>query len=79
MGQPGLQPGYTKKRGELFRNPQGDPMAYTAGLAAFFAAQPHGSAISIGVGKQQGNTIVWEAKKATQTGKQPPQMENRCN
>ena len=65
---------------ELFRNPQGDPMAYTAGLVAFFAAQPRGPAISISVGKQQGDAVVWEAKEASSAaGSQQPQMENRCN
>ena len=69
-----------KDMDELFKNPQGDPMAYTAGLVAFFAEQPHGSAISISVGKQQGDTVVWEAKEVNSiAGSQQPQMENRCN
>ena len=69
-----------KDMDELFKNPQGDPMAYTAGLVAFFAAQPHGPAISISVGKQQGDTVVWEAKEVNSiAGSQQPQMENRCN
>ena len=66
----------------LFENPQGDPMVYTAGLAAFFAEQKHGSAISIGIGKYQGDTVVWEAKEAsfsTTSDGQKLQLENRCN